>query len=112
KSLPRIVATTWDSFGQQLGHLGQAWAASDGLTILADLVSTIALALPMLGLVYMAYNLGKAGIGLLWRWSEGSPPKRVAATGVAAAVAGLLVFLWAPQLPLLGRPGPLYAAAA
>ncbi|HEY3110066.1 MAG TPA: hypothetical protein VGL23_14985 [Chloroflexota bacterium] len=112
KSLPRIAATTWDSFGQQLGHVGQAWAAGDGLAVLAGLVSTIALALPMLGLVYMFYNLGKTGIGLLWRWSEGSPPKRVAATGVAAAIVGLLVFLWAPQLPLLGRPGPLYAAAA
>jgi putative peptide zinc metalloprotease protein len=112
KSLPRIAATTWDSFRQQLGSLAQAWAGGDGLAIMAGLVSTIALALPMLGLVYMLYNLGKAGIGLLWRWSEGSPPKRVAATGIATAVAGLLVFLWAPQLPLLGRPGPLYAAAA
>jgi putative peptide zinc metalloprotease protein len=112
KSLPRIAATTWDSFKQQVGNLSTAAAGHDLLALLAGAISLVALALPALGLAYMIFNLSTAGVRLLGRWSDGSQPKRAAAWVIGGSVALLLMVLWTPQLPWVNQPGPVYAAAS
>jgi hypothetical protein len=61
------------------------------------------LGLPVFGLSYLLASLSRKPITVLWRWSKPSAPRRVASALTAVAVLGLVVFLWAPQLPFSAK---------
>lgn len=109
KSLPRVLATVWDSAGQQTQALGQSAARGDVLGVLGAAGQIVLLALPTVGLCYTLYSLGRRMLVGLWTWSKPTPARRVAG-GLAAMAALLLVgWLWAPQVPFgRGQPGPMY----
>lgn len=113
KSFPRIAATTVDSFRQQLGTLQQSASNGDVFAVVGSLLAMVLLALPALGLVYMLYRLAVGGFGWLWRWSEGSVPKRTVSLIGSFAAVSALVLMWLPQIPFMqpGTAGPLYRAA-
>src|SRR3712207_652054 len=58
KSVPRVLATAWDSFWKQAGVFSTAQNAGDFLGMAASVVQMITLALPALGLVYILVKLG------------------------------------------------------
>ena len=111
KSFPRVAATTWDSFQQQLGQLSAASVAGDMLGVLGTAAGIVLLALPAVGLAYMFWLLGKGLFLRLWSWSGGDVRKRVLAMASLGAAALVLGVLWTPRIPVVGQPGPLYAAS-
>jgi putative peptide zinc metalloprotease protein len=113
RSVPRVLATSWDS-AQRLGAaFAQAQAGGDVGGMAAAAGQVLLLGIPTLAMVYsvlrLGYRLGRA----VWRWSQPSPTRRVIGGLGTAAALGLLAYLWAPQLPFApaGRSGPLYSGA-
>lgn len=111
RSVPRVLATAWDSFQLQLGAFSTARADGQTLGMLAAVAQMAILALPTFGLLYVLYSLGRRVVTAVWNWSKPTPARRaIGALGSLAALA-LLGYLWAPQLPFGRRSGPLYAQA-
>ena len=111
RAFPRLLASAWDSLRQQTGNLSNAFAGGDVGGVLLYALYIAVLAIPVLGLVYMLYSLGKMAVTWAYKWSEDSPRKRVLANVGLGAAAVFLVGMWAPQLPFAppGVAGPLYA---
>jgi putative peptide zinc metalloprotease protein len=101
-ALPRIVATGWDSAARLSGQLGTSsgsakwWAA----------VQLALLVLPMVGIAYTMVRTARRSCTSAWRWSAGSPPRRMSVlTGGLVLIAGL-AFAWWPDGRLAPyRPG-------
>ena len=117
KGVPRVLATGWQSFQTLLEQFGTARGGGDILGMITAGVQMLLLALPTLGTVYILLKLAKSIATALWRWGQPSPARRALSSAVGVAIVGLLVFLWAPQIPF-GRggeaqaaQGPLYAQA-
>jgi putative peptide zinc metalloprotease protein len=94
---PRIFATAWDSF---LVHFDKTSDAFGGGRALSGVVSSgqmVMLALPAAGLAYSSTRAGSKALGGGWRWSEGSPVRRLALLVATAGVVGLVAFLWWPN---------------
>jgi putative peptide zinc metalloprotease protein len=94
---PRIFATAWDSF---LVHFDKASDAFGSGSPLSGVVSTgqmVMLALPAAGITYSSTRAGSKALGGGWRWSEGSPARRLALVVVTAGIVGLIAFLWWPN---------------
>jgi putative peptide zinc metalloprotease protein len=108
KSLPRVLATAWDSFQQQAQAFGQAHAQADLLGMASAGVQIPLLAVPVLGLIYTLYALGRRSLVAGWNWSRPTPARRVTGGLGLLLVTGTLTALWAPQLPIGGQPGPMY----
>jgi len=108
KSVPRVLATAWDSMGKQ-GH-AIAVAAGDGniLGLVASVLQLLLLLLPVVGMFYIFFNLGRRLVPAVWRWSKPTPGRRVIGSLGSVATLLLLAWLWAPQLPLSGK-GPAAA---
>lgn len=107
KGVPRILATAWDSFLKQTHDFSSALSAGDVLAVIVAVLQMVLLALPTLGLLYALYGLARRGFTALWNWSKPTPQRRAIGSLVTLGIVGLLVFLWAPQIPFLGgRPGP------
>jgi putative peptide zinc metalloprotease protein len=94
-SAPRIAATAWDS---AMRFLGQVPAGGLDGTIAA--VQLLLLLLPAVGLTYTTLRLGRRAAASAWRWSDGSPARRLAATVGAAALLGVLTVAWFPDARL------------
>jgi putative peptide zinc metalloprotease protein len=94
---PRIFATAWDSF---LVHFEKASNAFGGGHALSGVVSSgqmVMLALPAAGITYSSSRAGSKALGGGWRWSQGSPVRRLALLVATAGVVGLIAFLWWPN---------------
>jgi putative peptide zinc metalloprotease protein len=94
---PRIFATAWDSF---LVHFDKASNAFGGGQALSGVVSSgqmVMLALPAAGITYSSTRAGSKALGGGWRWSQGSPARRLAVLVATAGVVGLIAFLWWPN---------------
>lgn len=112
RTLPRVLATSWDSFGQQREAFAAAQGSGDILGIAASVVQMILLAIPTLGTFYVLFSFGRKIATAVWNWSKPTPGRRAIGALGTTALVGLLAFLWAPQLPFWGeRPGPLYEQA-
>lgn len=117
RSVPRILATAWDSGRGLAGEFSAAQGASDVLGMLAATVQMLTLALPTLGVLYMIYALAKGLSRFVWNWSRGSAPKRALGLSGLGVLAVLVALLWLPQVTALlpgpaGRSGPFYQAGA
>jgi putative peptide zinc metalloprotease protein len=113
RAAPRIIATAVDALMFQFGTIGKSFGAGDIVIALAAIAQVAALALPLLGIVYTFYTLGRRVFGAIWRWSQPTRARRVTGAVLCGAIVAAIALLWAPQLPLPGAPaGPLYAATA
>lgn len=106
RSVPRVLATAWDSLGQQ----GQAFAAAqtggDVAGLLASAGQALLLFIPLAGLGYTLFSLGRRFTVGMWNWGKPTAVRRAVSTVCLVSVAGLLGFMWLPQFPLPGRaPG-------
>jgi putative peptide zinc metalloprotease protein len=101
-AMPRIVATGWDSAARLFGQFGndsgsaKAWAA----------VQLALLVLPAIGITYTLVRTARRGTTSAWRWSAGSPPRRLSVmTGGLVLLAALAVAWWPDGRLSPYRPG-------
>ncbi len=105
---PRVIGTAVDSFQRNAQTLGDAVGRGDALTALASLVGIGVLLLTSLAFAWFVIKTIRGLLGRLWRWAGDDDRRRVAAGGITLAMAGALLFLWAPPLPFLGTPPGLF----
>jgi putative peptide zinc metalloprotease protein len=112
KATPSLLATGWDSAGKQYGALQQAAGGGDLLAMVVAAIQLVVLVLPTAALIYSLVRFGRRiGTGV-WNWSKPTPLRRVIGGLGTVAACGLLVYLWAPQLPFGGHAGLLYGPTA
>ena len=56
-TLPRLLATAWASLGDHAGRMGASFDDGDVLGVLARALSIVALAIPILGILYVLLRL-------------------------------------------------------
>jgi putative peptide zinc metalloprotease protein len=97
-AFPRIVATSWDSAMRLLGQFnhdaGSAKAWAGGQLLL--------LVLPAIGITYTMVRTARRGSTSAWRWSAGSPPRRMSVMTGGLLLLAALAFAWWPD----GRVSP------
>ena len=111
KNVPHILATAWESFNKQRLAFGDALGKGQALNVLFAAVQMLLLALPIAGLCFTLFTLGKGLMTRLWAWAQPSGGRHVVAAAVTAAFAALLLFFWVPGIPSFqtqakGNPAP------
>ncbi|MBW3650821.1 MAG: hypothetical protein KY458_09670, partial [Actinobacteria bacterium] len=96
-SAPRILATAVDSMGVQYTKTSEGFQEGDVLAAFAGIAQLLALALPVLGVVYSIVRICRRAVGAGWRWSEGSPPRRMLVVFLTGAALGVALFTWWPN---------------
>ena len=110
RSVPRVLSTAWDSFGQQGQGFLAAQASGDMLGMLASAGQAFLLLIPSIGLGYTLIALGRRFTTALWTWGKPNAVRRAISGVCYVGALGLLGFMWLPQLPLPGRaqqPAPI-----
>ncbi|HET7736135.1 MAG TPA: hypothetical protein VFK52_09190 [Nocardioidaceae bacterium] len=96
-ALPRLLATAWAALEQHSGALGNAWHEGDLMSAAARGLSVVAVALPVLAVLYLLVRLGYRLAAWAWRWSKGSSARRSVASLGACALALALAWAWWPD---------------
>ncbi len=99
RGVPRFFTTTLDSLLYQERVF--ATALSSGEIVM---MAAVLLALSMLATVYGMYTLGRTTLRALWNWSRPTPMRTTIGALAAAGAVGLVILMWAPDLPF-GKPG-------
>src|SRR5207248_1076621 len=108
KSVPRVLATAWDSFGQQGQGFVTAQVHADVLGMGGAVAQSLLLAIPVAGLCYSLFSIGRRFLIWVWTWSQPTLARRAAGGACVLSAAALLGFMWIPQLPRPEQPaGPL-----
>lgn len=94
--LPRLAATAWDSMGVQWQAATTYWGEGDiaGFTVRA--LSSLLVALPVAGLVYLLARIGRRTAVSAWRSTNGSPRKRGGALLLLATALAAVAWAWWP----------------
>jgi hypothetical protein len=95
---PRIAATSWDSASRFVGIITTA----GGAAAVWAAVQLMLLLLPTIGAAYTFVRVARRGSVGAWRWSAGSPPRRLAVVTSGLGMAALLAVTWYPD----GRLSP------
>jgi putative peptide zinc metalloprotease protein len=118
RSVPRVLATAWDSFGQQGHAFVAAQAGGSVLAAAGAAVQAVLLLIPTIGLLYTLFAFGRRLVRLLWAWGRPNLARRGASVLGMVAAAGLVGFMWIPQVsvpgaqPSAGTGSPSTASAA
>lgn len=96
-SLPRLLATAWDSAGKQQDMLAASLSAGDPAGAAVRALAIIAVALPMLGMLYILFRLLRQVVMGLWHKTRGKALQRTAAMSVIAALLAGLAYAWWPD---------------
>jgi putative peptide zinc metalloprotease protein len=91
-NLPRIVTTAYDSFILQWDKLGNEAALQTVVTV----IQMIVLTLPVLGIVYTFWMLGRKAIAGGWHVTAGRPIARAAFVMATVAVLAGVGYIWMP----------------
>src|SRR5262249_46344720 len=76
RSVPRVLATAWDALGQQGQAFVQAQSTVDVLGMSGAAVQSLLILLPVAGLVFSLYSIGRMVAQRAWQWSAGSSRRR------------------------------------
>jgi putative peptide zinc metalloprotease protein len=95
-SLPRLLGTAWASAQKQYALLTGSAGDGDFLDAAVRVLAIFAVALPVLGILYILLRLGRQLITGLWRKAHGKALQRGAAVATIAAVAAGLAWAWWP----------------
>jgi putative peptide zinc metalloprotease protein len=97
-AMPRIVATGWDSAARFSGQLGTEsgtakwWAAAQLLLLVV----------PAVGITNTLVRTARGTCTSAWRWSAGSPPRRMSVLTGGLVLLSALALVWWPD----GRMSP------
>jgi putative peptide zinc metalloprotease protein len=97
-ALPRIAATGWDSAARLTGQLGTG-SGSAKVWVAAQLALLL---IPMVGITYTMVRTARGTCTSAWRWSAGSPPRRMSVFAGGLVLLGVLALAWWPD----GRVSP------
>ena len=106
-ALPRLIGTAVASLGDQAHLLGEQFGDGDVPGVMVRLLSLVAIALPVLGTLYILARTVRQVVVRTWRATEGRPVRRAVAGVVALAVLAGLAWAWWPQ-PGAYRPIQAY----
>ena len=95
-SLPRLLGTAWDSGQKQYAMFNSALAGGDVVDAAVRILAIAAVALPVVGIFYILFRLGKQLITALWQKTRGKAVRRGTALAVIAAVTAGLAWAWWP----------------
>ncbi len=96
-ALPRLLATAWDSAGKQQGLLVASLSAGDLAGAGVRMLAFVALALPILGMLYILFRLLRQLVTGLWKRTRGKAFQRTAAMAAVAALLAGLGWAWWPD---------------
>ncbi|MFP5298116.1 MAG: hypothetical protein ACLGHL_03915 [Actinomycetota bacterium] len=94
-SLPRVLATGWDSFNDISGKFSDAWADGDWAKTAVNGLQVAFLALPMFGMLLTIWRVSKRVAVGAWNVTEGHPIARtLVGIGVTACALFAAFVLW------------------
>jgi putative peptide zinc metalloprotease protein len=96
-ALPRAMGTAWESLRVQEHALTSAWSDHEWATVGVRLVSILAIALPVLAMVYLLVRVLRRTARSVRRSTEGHPARRAVAVVTALALLGGLAYAWWPN---------------
>lgn len=96
-ALPRLLATAWDSLVKQQELFAAALSAGDVVGAAVHVLAMGAVALPMLGMLYILARLLRQLVTGLWRKTRGKALQRTAAMGAVVALFAGLAWAWWPD---------------
>lgn len=96
-ALPRLLATAWDSLVKQQEMFTAALSAGDVVGAAVRVLAMAAVALPMLGMLYILVRLLRQLVMGLWRKTRGKALQRTAAMGAIVALFAGLAWAWWPD---------------
>ncbi|MFD0045581.1 hypothetical protein ACFVGV_10370 [Pseudarthrobacter scleromae] len=96
-SLPRLLATAWSSAARQQGLLAESLSAGDLAGAAVRFLAIVAVALPMLGMLYILLRLVRQLLTALWKKTRGRAVQRTAALTVVGALLAGLAWAWWPD---------------
>ncbi|MGH1550747.1 hypothetical protein ACRAWB_16790 [Leifsonia poae] len=102
-TLPRVIATAAVAIAERAQLLTGAFGRGDVGAGMAQVVLMAAVALPVLGTLYILFRLSRSGLTRLWTGTRGRPARRAAAGALVLAMVGGLAFAWWPS-PQAYRP--------
>ncbi|MGF9647951.1 hypothetical protein AAIH32_08265 [Pseudarthrobacter oxydans] len=96
-ALPRLLATAWSSAVRQQELFTESLSAGDPAGAAVRVLAIAAVALPMLGMLYILLRLLRQLVAGLWQKTRGNVLRRTAAMGVVAALLAGLGWAWWPD---------------
>lgn len=94
-SLPRVLATGWDSFNDISGKFSDAWSGGEWAKAAVNGLQIAFLALPMSGMLLTIWRVSKRVAVGAWNVTDGRPVARtLVGAGVSACVAFAAFVLW------------------
>ena len=96
-ALPRLLATAWDSAARQQALLADSLAAGDLPGAAVRALAIAAVALPMLGMLYILLRLLRQLTVGAWQKTRGKLVQRTVAMGAVAALLAGLAWAWWPD---------------
>ncbi|WP_461187655.1 zinc metalloprotease [Arthrobacter sp. Z4-13] len=96
-ALPRLLATAWSSAARQQGLLAESLSAGDVAGAAVRVLAIVAVALPMLGMLYILLRLLRQLVTGLWQKTRGKVLQRAAAMGAVAVLLAGLAWAWWPD---------------
>jgi putative peptide zinc metalloprotease protein len=106
-ALPRLIGTAVASLGDQADLLGEQLGDGDLLGVMVRLLSLVAIALPVLGTLYIVARTVRQVATRTWEATRGRPGRRALAGAAALAVVAGLGWAWWPE-PGAYRPIQAY----
>jgi putative peptide zinc metalloprotease protein len=94
---PRVVATAWAALGREWTTLGANLEDGNLPSVLVQMLSVVAIVLPLLGMAYLLARVVRRVTVGVWRATRGRPARRAAALVTAAAVLTALTWAWMPD---------------
>lgn len=95
-SLPRLLGTAWDSGQKQYAMFNNSVAGGDMVDAAVRILAIAAVALPVLGVFYILFRLGRQLITGLWQRTRGKALQRGTALAATLAVVAGLAWAWWP----------------
>ena len=95
-SLPRLLGTAWDSAQKQYAMFHNSLAGGDIVDAAVRILAIAAVALPVVGIFYILFRLGRQIIAALWQKTRGKALQRGTALAVIASVLAGLAWAWWP----------------
>ncbi|MEC5189945.1 MULTISPECIES: hypothetical protein [unclassified Arthrobacter] len=95
-SVPRLLGTAWDSGQKQYAMFNHSLAGGDVVDAAVRILAIAAVALPVVGIFFILFRLGRQLFTGVWQKTRGKALQRGTALAAIVAVAAGLAWAWWP----------------